>query len=222
MPYASSYPGTVDSFSYTTPGADRAGVVTESDSINRALSAAMAIETELGVNPSGSYVDVATRLNALLAVITTDGTIAGTGLPSDPLGINNEVWAVNVPTDSYVVGDWVFAYDASLNVMKRVLGSSVTGGSSTYMTTSTKTANYTAVSGDRILADTTSGGFTVTLPTAVSFGSGIIEIHKLVAANTLTIATTSSQTINGSTTLTVNRRYTCITLISDGANWRIV
>jgi len=39
---------------------------------------------------------------------------------------------------------------------------------------------------------------------------------------TLTIATTSSQTIDGSSTLTVNTQYASYTLVSNGSNWIIV
>ena len=46
-----------------------------------------------------------------------------------------------------------------------------TGSSSSW---SKKTSNYTAVSGDKIIGDTTAGTFTVTLPASPTTGNSII------------------------------------------------
>lgn len=87
----------------------------------------------------------------------------------------------------------------------------------------TKTANYTLTSLDKmILGDTTAGDRTMTLPTAVGrIGQGF-TIKKIASANTLTVATTSSQTVDGSTTLSVTVDNTALSVISDNSNWRIV
>lgn len=65
-----------------------------------------------------------------------------------------------------------------------------------------------------------SGTTTVTLPTAV--GNSNKYTIKNTGVNTVTIATTSSQTIDGSTTITLPVQNTSIDLISDNSNWRIV
>lgn len=84
----------------------------------------------------------------------------------------------------------------------------------------TKSTNYTLTSLDyAILA---SGTTTITLPTAVGITGVSYVIKKTDASNTLTIATTSSQTIDGSTTATVKVQNVSLTVISDGANWQIV
>jgi lysophospholipase L1-like esterase len=80
-----------------------------------------------------------------------------------------------------------------------------------------KTANYTLTSSD-YLVNCTSNSFTITLPTAVGCAGRIYIIKNTGTATTITIATNSSQTIDGSapgiiTTLTPLR------LMSDGANW---
>lgn len=65
-----------------------------------------------------------------------------------------------------------------------------------------------------------SGTTTITLPTAVSnINSYTI---KNVGAGTVTLATTSAQTIDGSTTASLPVRYTSLTVVSDGANWYII
>lgn len=65
-----------------------------------------------------------------------------------------------------------------------------------------------------------SGTTTLTLPTAV--GNTNKYSVKNTGSNTVTIATTSSQTIDGSSSITMAVPNTSLSLISDGANWRIV
>ena len=65
-----------------------------------------------------------------------------------------------------------------------------------------------------------SGTTTLTLPTAV--GNTNRYTLKNVGTNTVTINTTSSQTIDGSTSLTMSVRYTALDVISDGTNWNII
>jgi hypothetical protein len=65
-----------------------------------------------------------------------------------------------------------------------------------------------------------SGTTTLTLPTAV--GNTNRYTLKNVGTNTVTINTTSSQTIDGSTSITMSVRYTALDVISDGTNWNII
>lgn len=92
----------------------------------------------------------------------------------------------------------------------------------------TKTGAYTLTTSDHVvLADATSGAFALTLPTAVGY-SGIFFIRAInTNMNQVTIQTTGGQTIDGSGsivigTLASGATYLAVTLISDGANWRIV
>lgn len=64
------------------------------------------------------------------------------------------------------------------------------------------------------------GATTLTLPTAV--GNMNTYTVKNVGSNTVTLATTSSQTIDGSTTALLKVKYISLTLVSDGANWNII
>ena len=65
-------------------------------------------------------------------------------------------------------------------------------------TYTTKTSNYTAVSGDRILTNTTAGSFTITLPASPSAGNTVI-VYDIAnwETNNLTVARNGS-TIEGS------------------------
>ena len=66
-----------------------------------------------------------------------------------------------------------------------------------------------------------SGTTTITLPTAV--GNTNTYTIKRVNTGVVSIATTSSQTIDGSASpITINVQYVSITVVSDGANWNII
>ncbi len=65
-----------------------------------------------------------------------------------------------------------------------------------------------------------SGNTTLTLPTAV--GNTNEYTVKNVSTGTVVVATTSSQTIDGSLTASIPVQYTSLTLISNGSNWQLV
>ena len=92
------------------------------------------------------------------------------------------------------------------------------------LSVSTKTANYTGLySDDVILGDATSGAITITLPTAVGFSGKVFNIKKTDSSvNSVTIATTSSQTIDGALTAPLISQYQSFTLVSNGTNWSVL
>ena len=67
----------------------------------------------------------------------------------------------------------------------------------------------------------TATGQTITLPTAVGIEGRVYTI-KLTASGSATIATTSSQTVDGSTTYSLASQYKYCTVISNGANWNVI
>jgi len=85
---------------------------------------------------------------------------------------------------------------------------------------SAKTASYTLTATDYTVT-LTSGTATFTLPTAVGI-TGKIYIVKNKGAGVLTIATTSSQTMDGSTTKTFGTQYGGMAVQSNGTNWDII
>lgn len=88
----------------------------------------------------------------------------------------------------------------------------------------TKTTTYTATtSDDTILADTSGGTWTLTLYAASGNSGRKLKIIKTTSDTTaLTIDGNGSETINGSTTTTINTQYETLTLQCDGSNWFIV
>lgn len=87
-----------------------------------------------------------------------------------------------------------------------------------------KTANYTAVALDEtILASAAASAVTITLPTAAGVSGKAYTVKKTDStANVVTIATTSSQTIDGVTTKSLAYQYDAYRVQSDGANWNII
>jgi hypothetical protein len=89
-----------------------------------------------------------------------------------------------------------------------------------------KTANYTITTPASSLLQeiyTVSGAsaVTITLPNATLCAS--MEYHiKRLGTGTVTVNTTSSQTIDGLTSIVISSQYANLTVISDGSNWIII
>lgn len=87
-----------------------------------------------------------------------------------------------------------------------------------------RTTAYSMLKEDVLNANTilcTSGTFTVTLPSAGSNPAGVEATIKNAGAGVITLATTSSQTIDGSTTRTLNANQG-VTVKSTGSAWVVV
>lgn len=87
----------------------------------------------------------------------------------------------------------------------------------------TKTGAYAVTKIDAtILADTTSAGFTVQLPSAASVPSQIFSVKKISSdGNTLTLNSASGN-IDGSASKTTTTQYAGWTVQSDGSNYFII
>lgn len=94
-------------------------------------------------------------------------------------------------------------------------------------TTVTKTSNYQSVEADRdklIRADATSGTLTVTLVAAATAGDGFMQAIKKTdsSGNTVIIDGNASETIDGSTTLTLSNQNEVAVIISNGTSWNVI
>ena len=87
-----------------------------------------------------------------------------------------------------------------------------------------KTSAYTVQTSDEIITgDATSATFTISLPTAVGIAGQTFTIKRLNAGvNSVSIGTTSSQTIDGAPSLVLNAQYKYLKVVSNGANWLII
>ena len=85
------------------------------------------------------------------------------------------------------------------------------------------TSNYTAANGDRLIADTSGGSFTVTMPASPSSGHSVqITDGGSWRINNL-LVNFNGATIEGiNDTLSVNIPQTTIELVYDGTTWQLI
>lgn len=124
--------------------------------------------------------------------------------------------AVGTPTAGMVV------YDSTMNRLSVYNGSIWTGAGG--MAISTQIANYTITNADNLIrGDATSGAITITLPTAVGISGAVFYIKKIdSSSNAVNIATTSSQTMDGVTSIAITTRYQAYQFVSNGTNWDVL
>ncbi|HET9412141.1 MAG TPA: hypothetical protein VFO38_04820 [Candidatus Saccharimonadales bacterium] len=120
-------------------------------------------------------------------------------------------------------GDFVRLGIGATGKTLRVSGGIPAWSDTTYAT-STKTSNYTVSATDTVIfANATSGNVTITLPTA-STSTGYRFYVKRIdnSGNTCTVARSSSDTIDGQTSISLDLQYTSLTIVSDGSAWYII
>lgn len=136
---------------------------------------------------------------------------------------NKKINALTVRTP--LSTDLMLVGDPSTGFSYKCLVSDITGsGGGSGYTVVTKTAAWTetATSGSKIiLCDTTTAGFTVTLPTAVG-NTATITIKKILGSNNVVVDGAGTETIDGGLTATITRQFESITIISNGTNWFII
>ena len=90
-------------------------------------------------------------------------------------------------------------------------------------TVSVKTGSYALTTNDEvILANAAGGAITMTLPTAVS-NQNLYAIKKIDSSgNTVTVATSGGQMIDGGSTALLKVQHASISVVSDGSNWYII
>lgn len=88
-------------------------------------------------------------------------------------------------------------------------------------TVTTHTESGTAVIGYNEI-DASAGDVTITMPTAVAITGEEFDLKRIDdTANTVTINTTSSQTIDGSLTKSLVSQYEDLTVYSNGSNYGV-
>lgn len=175
------------------------------------------VNTNLNVNGSTDFTIRATATDTLVIRDSTAGSnrisISGTG----DITFNS---AYTFPTSDGTT-DQILVTDGVGNVDWQDLSSLP---ASNIRTITTKTANYTATTSDDIIeCDASSGGFTITLPTAVG-NSGLsftIVVTEDSAGNKVTVDPNGSQTINGDSTKELKKEDSMV-VVSNGSNWRII
>jgi len=87
--------------------------------------------------------------------------------------------------------------------------------------TASKTANYTAASGQLVLCNANGGAFTVTLPASPSAGVTVGAKKTDVSGNAITVVGSGGTTIDGDATCVITSPEAAATFVFDGTNWQI-
>jgi hypothetical protein len=98
------------------------------------------------------------------------------------------------------------------------------GGTDTLQSASINTTLTVAASTNYLVKATAgAGGISITLPTSVGLAGQKVCIKKVDSGvGTVTVGTTSAQTIDSSTTYPLTNQWQYVTVESDGSNWLIV
>jgi lysophospholipase L1-like esterase len=111
---------------------------------------------------------------------------------------------------------------AHYEIAKTIVSGSTISTPFTTIKVATITSNTTLLSNTSYLTNATSGNLTLTLPSAAGKTGELIFVKKTDSTvNTVTIATTGSQTIDGDPTLIIQYQNTAIPFQSNGTNWFI-
>lgn len=184
-------------------------------------------ELNTGTNSSNNPV---TTMSAVYAKLTYTGTGTGTITNFRAFYYDSTGYSAARVTNGYAwyaTGTGMFNFDAGSS--KFGYGASgVTAANSTvqvdgsfayaYKSTS---VDYTATASDCVI-EITGATKTVTLPTAVGCAGRIYTVKLTTSATTGTVATTSSQNIDASTTYSLSAQYKYVTVQSNNANWIII
>jgi hypothetical protein len=174
----------------------------------------------LGTIASGSYQTIIgqynKRGNLTSLFVIGNGTADADANRSDVFRVNSST--VEVTGSLLVSGSATFGSLISSGTLISTGSLAIVSGNVTFPYTA-KTTTYNIGSSDYVID--CNGTFTVTLPSAVN-DAGKIHVVKNSGTGTITVATTSSQTIDGSLTLTIATQYAAYTLMSNGSNWIII
>ena len=148
-------------------------------------------------------------------------TVSATS-PTSPQ--NGELWYDSSTDILYVyVNDSVSSY--WLDISTGVPGpSGYTGSAGPLLDTWTKqTANYVASSGNRIIADTSTGSFNITLPATPNMGDYVIITDGYnFATNSITILNNGSTIEGQSSNVVINVGSVDLEFVYDGSTWQII
>lgn len=165
----------------------------------------------LGVTPIAGTLPVAYGGTGL----TVPGT-AGNVLTSDGTSWSSQPAPISLPTQTGNTGKYLTTDGTNAS------WATVVGG---LVSTSTKVADYTAVSNDLVRVNATSS-FTITMPTSPADGAiiGIMDIANTFSTNNIIVAAGVGATIEGDTSviLDISNTYAAFTYISSTTNWRLM
>lgn len=143
------------------------------------------------------------------------------GSGSSPLTTKGDLYGYSTTNDRLPIGTDNYVLTADSGQSLGIKWAPATGGGSgiTRSVSSVATATNAGSTSSTDYVYLVSGTTTITLPTAV--GNTNRYTITNVGTNTVTVATTSAQTINGSASATLPIANMSLDFISDNANWHV-
>lgn len=228
-----NYPDSLDNI-ITLPTVS--GSTEEDIAINALREATLAIETELGLSPSGVYSDVRARFDILESRInfSVSPSIPNDGYVNSPLILANSGASLTLtissgtgqPAESRVGGSLYLRGDGYANNDVYVRRGSDWVGLQTDPSitnfSSPSVSPYTVSTEAVVLVQTHSGAFTVNLPVAPQTGTTkvIKDFAGVAAGNIITVA--SAALIDGSATYLLDANYESVKLLFNGTTWSVI
>ena len=165
---------------------------------------------------AGISADVTTVAGASSAVTTNATNIASINTNATNIAViqNASTNATNAANSATA------AASSATSAANSATAAAASAASGMYSAVQDKSANYTVVAGDAgdlIRVTTTSGAVTITLPTisTVSDGFKIAIVKWTGDANAVTVARSSTNTINGATSVTIGAQYSSTIFVAD-------
>jgi hypothetical protein len=178
-----------------------------------------AAATTVGTITSGTWQGTAINATYIDSAIARLASPTFTGIPlSTTAAVDTNT--TQIATTAYVVGQGYLKSSTASSTYAPLASPTFTGTTTTTgvkVAYSGKTANYTLTSTDYVV-DATANSFTFTLPAPTE---GRKYVLKNSGTGTITVDTTSSQTIDGELTFNLGQ-HESITVVSDGTNWVII
>lgn len=161
--------------------------------------------------------------------LTTDATLTGNGTTATPLKLN--LATGNTWTGATTFTQPITVHGSTIDPGSPTLNQALVWNGFSFVPTTIqvgftitpiKTANYAASISELVRVDPTAGGFTVTLPSAIGQSGFSVAIKNVGSSNnTLTVATSGGQTIDGVSNFTMNNGRQAQTFVSNGAGWMV-
>lgn len=199
-------------------GAKYANIYLGTSSGSETLQASISVPNK----DSWTWTEPLTGLIAGAALPVSNTTAAKTRYGICEVNTSTDSPIPNIYSDNIFSGmtlDGIFLASGSTSIIRNNNGTNTSAGSviTSYVA---KSSTYSITTLDSVI-NCTSGTFTVTLPTAIGVTG---REYKIINSGTgvVTVATTSSQTIDGSTTASIPIHNMSLTVVSNGANWQII
>jgi len=171
-----------------------------------------------GVVSSKSGIDIFSTLNIDATTLYNSGRIYGT---FDGSGFVNARLVFAYPVAAGTFTDLMVLKNGTVGIGPLSTPTSTFHNQGSFATAYiAKSTSYTATINENVI-EVTATGQTITLPNAAGI-SGRIYTVKLTASGSSTIATTSSQTIDGATTYSLSAQYKYVTVMSNNTQWIII